>query len=56
MRLLFVHNCSPRKEWLALVSTDMSLSEGEILRLYDRRWEIETVFKVCRQYLHRTMY
>ncbi|MBD5559146.1 MAG: transposase, partial [Clostridia bacterium] len=42
------------KDWLVLVSTDMSLSEDEIIRLYSRRWEIETFFKVCKQYLRLT--
>ncbi|MBD5559025.1 MAG: transposase, partial [Clostridia bacterium] len=51
VRLVFVHNRSRRKDWLVLVSTDMSLSEDEIIRLYSRRWEIETFFKVCKQYL-----
>ena len=54
VRLVFVHNRSRRKDWLVLVSTDMSLSEDEIIRLYGRRWEIETFFKVCKQYLRLT--
>lgn len=50
-RLVFVRNRNKRKEWLVLVTTDMSLTEEEIIRLYGRRWEIETFFKVCKQYL-----
>ncbi len=33
------------------VSTDMSLSEEEIIQLYGKRWGIEVFFKVCKSYL-----
>ena len=54
VRLVFVRNRSNRKDWLVLACTDMSLSEEEIIQLYGKRWQIETFFKVCRQYLRLT--
>jgi IS4 transposase len=39
-----------------IISTDMSLSEEEIIRLYGRRWDIEVFFKTCKSYLHLRSY
>ena len=33
-------------------STDVSLSEEEIIRIYGKRWDIEVFFKTCKSYLH----
>lgn len=54
VRLVFVRNRNRRKDWLVLACTDMSLPEDEIIRLYGKRWQIETFFKVCKQYLRLT--
>ena len=35
VRLVFVRN---RKDWLVLVTTDMSLTEEEVIRIYGKRW------------------
>ena len=48
---MFVRNKKNRKEWIALVSTDTSLNEEEIIQLYGRRWNIEVFFKICKSYL-----
>ena len=40
-----------RKDWLVLVTTDMSLTEEEVIRIYGKRWGIEMFFKVCKSYL-----
>ena len=37
-----------------LLSTDMLLSEEEIIRIYGKRWQIEVFFKVCKSYLRLT--
>jgi hypothetical protein len=37
--------------WLALLCTDLSVSEEEIVRIYGKRWDIEVFFKVCKSYL-----
>jgi len=50
-RIVFVRNKSNRKEWLALISTDMGISEEEIIRIYGKRWDIEVFFKSCKSYL-----
>ena len=53
-RIVCVHNRNNRKEWVALISTDMSLSEEDIIRIYGKRWDIEVFFKVCKSYLQLT--
>ena len=53
-RIVCVRNRSNRKDWLAIISTDTSLSEDEIIRLYGKRWAIEVFFKVCKTYLKLT--
>ena len=50
-RIVFVRNRHKRKDYLALITTDMSLSEDEIMQLYGKRWDIEVFFKVCKSYL-----
>ena len=51
VRIVFVRNRAKRKDWIALISTDMDLSEREIIRRYGVRWNIEVYFKTCKQYL-----
>jgi len=53
-RLVFFRNRNKKKEWLAIICTDMSLSEEEISRIYGKRWKIEVFFKVCKSYLRLT--
>jgi len=50
-RLIYVRNRNNSKDWLVLISTDMSMTEEEILQLYGKRWDIEVFFKVCKSYL-----
>lgn len=51
VRLVFVRNRNKRNEYIVLVSTDLSLAEEEIIRLYGKRWDIEVFFKACKSYL-----
>jgi len=37
---------------LALITTDMAISEEEVIRIYGKRWSIEVFFKVCKSYLN----
>ena len=37
--------------WLAVLSTDTTLSNEEIIRIYGKRWDIEVFFKVSKSYL-----
>ena len=50
-KIVCVRNKSKKKDWLAILSTDTSLSEEEIIRIYGRRWSIEVFFKSCKSYL-----
>lgn len=50
-RLVFVRDRANRKKWIALVSTDMSLTEDEVIALYGKRWDIETYHKMIKSYL-----
>ena len=49
---MYVRNRNKRKEYLCLISTDTSLSEDEIIRIYGKRWDTEVFFKVCKSYLN----
>lgn len=50
-KIVCVRNKSRKKDWLAIISTDASLSEEEIIRVYGKRWDIEVFFKSCKSYL-----
>ena len=50
-KVVYVRNRNKRKEYLCLISTDISLDEDEIIRIYGKRWDIEVFFKVCKSYL-----
>ncbi|ODM25337.1 MULTISPECIES: IS4 family transposase [Clostridia] len=50
-RIVYVRNKKKRKDYLALITTDMNISEDEIIRIYGKRWDIEVFFKVCKSYL-----
>lgn len=52
-RIIFVHNRNGNKkrEWLALLSTDINLAEEEVIRIYGLRWDIEVYFKMCKSFL-----
>nr|WP_244324829.1 transposase [Sporofaciens musculi] len=51
-KVVYIRNKNKRKEYLCLISTDVSLSEEEIIRIYGKRWDIEVFFKVCKSYLN----
>ncbi len=40
-----------KKDWLALLSTDIELSNEDIVRIYGKRWDIEVFFKMAKQHL-----
>ena len=50
-RILFVHSEEEPGKWIALLSTDITLTEEEILTTYAKRWDIETFFKVTKSSL-----
>lgn len=51
-KVVYVRNRNKRKEYLCLISTDTTLDENEIIRIYGKRWDIEVFFKVCKSYLN----
>ena len=51
-KVVYVRNRNKRKEYLCLISTDITLDEKEIIRIYGKRWDIEVFFKVCKSYLN----
>ena len=51
-KIICVRNKSNRKDWLAIISTNTTLPEEEIIRVYGKRWDIEVFFKMCKSYLH----
>jgi hypothetical protein len=38
-RIVLVRSEKQKSQWLALLSTDLSLSEDEIVTLYGKRWD-----------------
>ena len=53
-RIVFVRSEKQKSQWLALLSTDLSLSEDEIVTLYGKRWDIEVFFKMVKSVLKLT--
>jgi hypothetical protein len=51
-RIVFVRDRNKSGKWIAFGSTDMTLSEEEIIRLYGKRRDIEVFFKMCKSYLN----
>ena len=50
-KIVFVRDRSSKK-WLALLSTDTTLTAEEIITLYGRRWDIEVFFKMAKSFLN----
>jgi len=51
VKLVFVKNRNNKKEWLTILSTDLSISEEEIVRIYGNRWSIEVFFKSIKSFM-----
>ena len=51
VKVVFIQNRNKTSEWLAILSTDCSLSEKEIVRIYGMRWDIEVFFKATKSLL-----
>lgn len=50
VKIVFVRHRS-KKDWLAILSTDISLPDEEVVRTYGKRWDIEVFFKMAKQHL-----
>lgn len=51
VKIVFVRNRNGRG-WLALLSTDTTLPDDEIVRIYGKRWDIEVFFKMVKHHLN----
>src|SRR5690625_77528 len=51
VKVVFVRNRNKKREWLAILSTDCTLTEQEIIRIYGMRWDIEVFFKTTKSLL-----
>ncbi len=51
-KVVYVRNRNKKKDCLCLISTDISLNEEEIIRIYGKRWDTEVFFKVYKSYLN----
>ena len=51
-KILFIRNRNKRSEWLAILSTDTTLDNEEIVRIYGMRWDIEVFFKCNKSLLN----
>ena len=51
VKIVFVRHQQKKNEWLAILSTDTTLTETEIIRIYGMRWDIETFFKCVKSLL-----
>jgi hypothetical protein len=52
-KIVFVRDRRSKK-WLALLCTDLTLSDEDIVKLYKRRWDIEVFFKMAKSFLNLT--
>lgn len=51
VKIVIIRNCNKKSECLYLLSTDCSLSDAEIVRIYGNRWLIECFFKASKSFL-----
>ena len=51
VKIVFVRNRNKKSECLYILSTDTSLSDTEIVRIYGNRWSIECFFKSSKSFL-----
>ncbi len=51
VKLVFVRNRNKRSDYIIILTTDLSLSESEVIRTYGNRWKIEICFKVSKSML-----
>lgn len=50
-KIVFVRNRNGRG-WLALLTTDTTLPDEEVIRIYGKRWDIEVFFKMAKHHLN----
>ena len=50
-RIVCVRNRNNRKDWIAIICTDMSLSKNDSIRIYGHSWDSEVFFYSCKSSL-----
>lgn len=50
-KIVCVKNRNNCKDWIAIICTNIDLSEEEIISIYGKRWDIEVFFKTCKSFL-----
>ena len=53
VKIVFLKNKSSKNpdEWLAILTTDLQLTEEEIIKMYAKRWKIEEYHKIAKDLL-----
>ena len=51
VKMVFVRHRTNKKEWLAILCTDTTLTVEEIIQIYGIRWDIEVFFKCTKSLL-----
>lgn len=51
VKLVFIRHRNKKNDWLVLASSDLSLDDKEIVRIYGMRWEVEVFFKASKSLL-----
>lgn len=51
VKLVFVRNRNRKSEYIIILTTDCSLSESEVIRIYGNRWSIEVFFRTAKSLL-----
>ena len=53
VKIVFLQNKRSKdpQEWLAILTTDLELSEEQVVQMYAKRWKIEEFFKVAKSLL-----
>lgn len=51
VKIVYVKNRNNKRQWLTILSTDITLSSEEIIRIYGNRWSIELFFKAIKSFM-----
>ena len=50
-RIVFIRDKRSRNNWLAILSSDITIDDTKIIEIYGMRWDIEVFFKMSKSYL-----
>ena len=51
VKVVFVRNRTNKGDWLAVLSTNLTITDEEIIRIYGNRWSIEVFFKSAKSFM-----